>query len=989
MYLKLPITPYRFMLIKKILLCFFLSLISLLSFSQTQDDFNTRLSDIYSNAADKKKALTLARELFNIVEKKKDLQTYSNYYLLKNIFENQAPDAALAKACEEKAEKLMNAMVGLNNEMKADTSNPAMAWATHYFPALFKNEDPDNASKALAFLNRNPELKNFTNYTYIGYSFERNNDFLKAKENYEEALNYVTDEKKDYHSYLFYTNFLTRTGDYLKADEFIRKMEKLSGEANDFFKDGYRSEAMSARVVYYLNIGDYQSYVQASEKNYEYFSAQWHKTNKTACDPYPGIKLVNAAFGKEMLREYDIAEKLWKSRDSANYVWVNCYNKTYPNAKYYPISMYPVYLIKRGKHKNLPKPASFFIKETEDHYNSYSKYADLSATVAKATQLGFLGSDNYPSLFNEIMAKVKQTHDFRESTTPFSNYAYFRMRDRNFNESQKTYNELFALNIDWINDIIFTFGEKAFVTFYNAKLKEGYDNYHSFVKLLNEKTPVLYGNAAVQAYNNLLFTKSIALKGTQKRKEAFLKTNDAAVTKLYDAWIEKKQQLIRQYMKKDNPSETDTSSRVNETLLKSLQNEVNQLENELTVKAKDFKKLLKLNPPDWKEVKEKLKEGEAAIEIVRFQWRDQVYYSDTAYYAAYIITKDSQYPEVVYLPDAAADMDNKFYKLYKNNIRLKLNDKESYNHYWKAISEKLNNISKIYFSPDGIYHLININTLKNPVTNKFIVDELEIHSTTSTADIAFSTAGEDAIGNAVLFGRPTYKTNNELIVSAGTNETTRSFVNNFRNNSVTDLPGTEEEVLAIKKELELKKIGVMQYVKEQATEDKMYQLNSPGILHIATHGYWSGAGENATDGYRVFNAMVNSGLLLTGVVNYYSSNTYPDTYDGILTAYEAQNLNLDKTSLVVLSACETSLGYLDAGEGVYGLQRAFRAAGAGSVITSLWKVDDNATKDFMITFYQHFLQTKDKSAAYQVAQKTIKEKYKHPYYWGAFVMVGE
>lgn len=102
----------------------------------------------------------------------------------------------------------MNALVGLNNEMKADTSSPAMAWATHYFPALFKNEDPENASKALAFLNRNPELKNFTNYTYIGYSFERNNDFTKARENYEEALRFITDEKKTITPISFIPTFL-------------------------------------------------------------------------------------------------------------------------------------------------------------------------------------------------------------------------------------------------------------------------------------------------------------------------------------------------------------------------------------------------------------------------------------------------------------------------------------------------------------------------------------------------------------------------------------------------------------------------------------------------------------------------------------------------------------------------------------------------------------------------------------------------------------
>jgi CHAT domain-containing protein len=135
--------------------------------------------------------------------------------------------------------------------------------------------------------------------------------------------------------------------------------------------------------------------------------------------------------------------------------------------------------------------------------------------------------------------------------------------------------------------------------------------------------------------------------------------------------------------------------------------------------------------------------------------------------------------------------------------------------------------------------------------------------------------------------------------------------------------------------------------------------------------------------------MVNSGLLLAGVVNYYQSEEYPDTYDGVLTAYEAQNLDLQNTSLVILSACETTLGYLDAGEGVYGLQRAFRAAGAGSIMTSLWKVDDNATRDFMISFYQHYLKTKNKGEAFATAQKTIKEKYIHPYFWGAFIMVGE
>jgi CHAT domain-containing protein len=952
---------------------------------QTQEDFNNKLSEVYQNAADKKKALSIAKDLYNMVEKKKDLQTYTNYYLLKNLFENQAPDAALAKTCEEKATRAMNALVGLSTNPTDTSSTPFNEWYYSIYPGLFSNKDPNIANRALQFIDRNPSFKTYESYYYIAYAFERKGDFAKAKENYEKALTLDSKDPNAYHTYIFYTNFLSKSGDYMKAEEYIGKMEQLAKTAPDIFKDSYKSEAMGAKVIYFLNIGDYQSYIKASEENNAYSSALWHKNN-TPCDPYPGILYTTAAYGKEMLKEYDAAERLWKSRDSANYAWVTCHNKTYPNNQYFPISIYPVYLIKRGKSARLPQPASFYIKETEAHYNSYAQYADMSINFQKAIQLAFLGVRNYRELFTPILQLVKINKDFRESTLPYSYYAYFNTRDRDYEEAKKTYTDLFNLNAGWINDIIFTFGEKAFVTYYNSKLREGYDNFHSFVKIARERQPALYPPLAQQAYNNILFTKSISLKGTEKRKEAFRDANDPVINKLYDQWIEKKQQLIRQYLKADDPSSVDTANRVNEQELKRQQDEVNRLENELALKGKDFKKYLKLTPPDWKTVRDQLKEGEAAVEIIRFQWRDQVYYSDTSYYAAYIITKNSQYPEVIYLPDAAGDLENKYYKSYKNNIKLKQEDREAYLHYWKPISQQLKGIRKVFFSPDGIYHLINIATLKNQETGLFLLDEMNIQYTTSGVDINVNPVDRQ-ISTATLIGRPSYKTGtlSQVPVADGT---TRSLVRNFRNSDIPDLPGTEEEIMAIKKEMEANKLTVNYYLKEQATEDKIYKLHSPGILHIATHGYWSPAGDNSTDGYRTFNAMVNSGLLLSGVVNYYNSTTYPDTYDGILTAYEAQNLDLDHTSLVILSACETSLGFLDAGEGVYGLQRAFRAAGAGSIMTSLWKVDDAATRDFMIRFYQEYLKSRDKNAAFTLTQKAMKEKYQQPYFWGAFVMTG-
>lgn len=370
-------------------------------------------------------------------------------------------------------------------------------------------------------------------------------------------------------------------------------------------------------------------------------------------------------------------------------------------------------------------------------------------------------------------------------------------------------------------------------------------------------------------------------------------------------------------------------------------------------------------------------------------------------YVALVITPDSPTPKSVTLLKGD-DLETKYAKFYRNMMRLKEEDQNSYNVYWKPLKAILGNATRVYFSPDGVYNSINPNTLYNPETKRYVLDDTELVLVSNTADI-LRTAVPSASKKAVLVGFPDYNLSGTSGLSNQPSEfmvLKKDSAQRFMSgNKITELPGTRAEVNAIENLLK-PNLEVTKYMSGEATEEKIKGMQAPKLLHIATHGFFLdkvSVADDDKDGVTgiasatlTANPLLRSGLLLAGAGKTISEGRQNNqSEDGVLTAYEALNLDLNQTDLVVLSACETGLGQVQTGEGVYGLQRAFRAAGAQSVLMSLWKVDDQATQQLMTGFYSEWLSKGKKQAAFRDAQLKLRQHFAHPYYWGAFVMMGQ
>lgn len=394
----------------------------------------------------------------------------------------------------------------------------------------------------------------------------------------------------------------------------------------------------------------------------------------------------------------------------------------------------------------------------------------------------------------------------------------------------------------------------------------------------------------------------------------------------------------------------------------------------------------------WKDVSVALKEDEVAIEITECMVlfpQDSVY----SQLVALIVTKNCASPICVKLGnyyEIAEEL-----RLLFSGDALNINDVYStpnntiYQLLWKKLEKQLMGMKTVYVSTNTLLSLVNIGALMD-VDGKRTSDKYDVRMLSSTAEIVDGFDNEKYT-NAVLFAGSNFG-DKDTVDGNLYAEVIRAITDR---GDFKELKGTVEEVNAIYNELRERNVQVQRFIGVDATERNFRLINGTAsqIMHIATHCFSIAAMENSKYLSQLMtidtreSAMIATGFILANAnVSWNKSADYKPIEDGILLSEDISRLNLNGCNLLVLSGCQSGGGKVDK-DGVYGLQRAFKRAGVKSMLLSLWNVDDSVTKEFMVSFYKSLMLTNNKYSAYSSAQKEIRDKYKNPYYWAAFIIL--
>lgn len=491
------------------------------------------------------------------------------------------------------------------------------------------------------------------------------------------------------------------------------------------------------------------------------------------------------------------------------------------------------------------------------------------------------------------------------------------------------------------------------------------------------------------AYNSTLFSTSLLLQSEKTISTAVNESGDKKMRKLYEAYLSAKAMFdnaVEKSATNVGPLRKNMDS-AEEKLLAALKDRMGNYNEGLAVR--------------WNDVMNSLADGEAAVEFVEFRL-DERY----SIYDAMVVRPGYELPKMRHL--FVYDEEEKPFDNCYDDSRLT-------DRLWKPLSELLDGCTRVWFAPQGRLTTIAIESLPG------LASSTKYCRLTSTRELV--TASSRKVGNgAAVYGGIDYKMDSDNLISDSRSyhkEHGRSRGNIFRyvfsdndstrkvSSGISMLPGTLHEAEMLTGLLESgridgKKINVSLHTGRKGTETSFKNLDGSNvrIVHIGTHGFYFSDKDAAR--YKYFKrlnsiekpieelAMLRSGLLFAGAQGpfCYGIELPDDVDDGILTASEIAAIDFTGLDLTVLSACESALGDI-AFDGVFGLQRGFKKAGAGAIMMSLWKVDDEATSVLMSEFYSRWISGMSKYDALEMAKNKVKsnEKWKSSRYWAAFILL--
>lgn len=768
-------------------------------------------------------------------------------------------------------------------------------------------------------------------------------------------------------------------GKYPEAEENFDYALDLSNPKEDVYVS-----ALNNQGLVYRNLGQFEKAERIFSELKVLDSAAIGTTHPDYAVTVSNLGWVQTDEGKfkDAERNFNLALDIQKKNNEAKTI---AYARTQTNlARVYQLSGQAVRAIPL-----LEQSAEIFKKNLGD---KSPEYATALFNLGMANWKAGKGEVGIKQLKNSATIRAttlgKKHPRYAESTQKIAEYQWTQKQNK---EAQQTFGEVFE-NYYYQVDVCFpalTEEEKA--KFYYNNIRPSFDKFNAFAVQSREAIPSVISDV----YNHQINTKAVIMLATEKVKQGIQSLNDPALTKQFEDWQSLKEQIAKLYSQNQQPS-----------VLDSMIAHADRLEKDLTRKSSAFAAQYIKKKYTWQDVQKGLKPGEAAIEVIRYNNYNPenggAFLNEAKYAFLVVTTQTKDQPDLIVLNNGN-ELEAKFMNFYRNSIKFQQEDPFSFKNYFEPLSDYLqkNNVKKFFLSPEGVYNQININSIRNPFTQKYLIDEYEIQILTNTRELADKRVDKRVGQTPVLMGFPKFNLESEgskktaetrgMSRGGGMTRGLRGGLLRYMRgeDGISVLPGTQKEINEISA-LFTEKPTI--FMESQAAEQIIKDVNNPRILHIATHGYFL-EDEVLADGNKtqyVANPLLKAGLILAGAENFLTTGipVNEDGDDGILTAYEAMNLKLDNTDLVVLSACETGLGQIKNGEGVYGLQRAFKLAGARSMVMSLWNVDDDATQELMSLFYKEMLSGKEQHGAFRTAQQKLKEKYPKPFYWGAFIMVG-